>query len=159
MSLTLKRRVTVLATVISVMLISSVVFAAWTANGTGNGTAAAGQAEDVTLTSEPVGALVPNTSTDLKVTFTNPNPYDVVVTAITNGTGGIDSSVAACDLAHGVSFDEATGLNVRVPADTSNTVVTLEDALSMSYASDNACQSATFTVPLAFTAASSAPSN
>jgi hypothetical protein len=60
MSLAMKRRVTVLATAITVLLIAGVVSAAWLSTGSGDGTATATeQAIEVILTSDPVTGYYP----------------------------------------------------------------------------------------------------
>ena len=143
----MKRRVTVLASMISVLLVTSVAFAAWTANGAGNGYAEAGSHTALTTTAVAVAdKLFPTTSSDVKVTINNGNPYDVAVSAI-NGSGTITSSIPACNTAgHGVTFaDQDAGWTV--PANDSLTV-TLADAASMANTSDNTCQNADFTIPV-----------
>lgn len=154
MSHPMKRRVTVLASVISVLLVASVAFAAWTANGAGDGYAEAG--EHTALTTDAVATvaskLYPTKSADVKLTINNDNPYNVEVTEI-KGSDTITSSVAACDNGgHGVTFANKTG-SWTVPAN-GELAVTLTNAASMSNASVNACQSALFTIPVSLTGAS-----
>jgi hypothetical protein len=55
----------------------------------------------------------------------------------------------------GVSFTDKTGLSISVPANSVGTDATLTNAASMTNASLNACQGATFTIPVTLTGASS----
>src|SRR5688500_11826772 len=98
----MKRRVTVLASMISVLLVASVALAAWTATGSGNGSAEAGQADTVDVTTaEVTDLLYPTGTADVKVTVSNPNPYAVTVTQISangdiaNVLGSDDCNVAS----------------------------------------------------------------
>jgi hypothetical protein len=77
------------------------------------------------------------------------------VTAITgNGTITADGGHPGC-VATGVSFANQAGLTIDVAANDS-TQTTLSGAASMSNASDNGCQGAVFTVPVALSGNSNA---
>jgi hypothetical protein len=137
-----------------------VAWAAWTANGTGNGYAKATTAQALTTSdasASTTAQLYPGGSGDVKVTINNPNAYPVTVTSISNGSGSITAdsahATAGCSTT-GVTFANQTG-SWSVAANGSSTV-TLTGAASMSNASDNACQGATFTIPVSLTGASSA---
>ena len=137
------------------MLASGVAWAAWTADGSGNGYAAATTAEALTTGTATASAeLYPGGNGDVVVKINNSNDYPVTVTSIANGTGSITADKAGCTVT-GVTFANQTGLTVAVPANGSTTT-TLTDAASMSNASDNACQGAVFTIPVALTGASNA---
>jgi len=146
---------------VSVLAASSVgiAFAAWTSNGSGSGSAASGANTAISATTASTsGLLFPSGSAAVTLTLVNPNPYPVTVTQINNGTGAITSGDAACDAANGVSFSDQTG-SWTIPAKTAagnGTVgVTLASAARMSNDSNNACQSKTFTIPVALVGASS----
>ncbi|HYX85316.1 MAG TPA: hypothetical protein VE777_10135 [Gaiellales bacterium] len=103
--------------------------------------------------------LYPTGSVDLTVQLSNPNPYAVTVTTIAQTVGQsitVDAGHSGCD-ASVVTFNASagTGLSVRVPASGTATP-TLTNAVSMSNAAVDACQGATFTVPLSLSGASSA---
>jgi hypothetical protein len=141
--------------VVAGLMASGVAWAAWTADGTGSGYAKATTAQALTTgTATATADLYPGSTTgDLVVKINNPNPYAVNVTSITNGTGTITSDTTGCTAANsGVSFAGWTGTE-SVAAGSSSTV-TLADTVSMASTSDNACQGAVFTIPVALSGAS-----
>lgn len=143
-----------LGIITSGLLATGVAFAAWTAGGAGSGYAKAGTAVALgTVSAVPVDNLYPGGSADVEITIDNPNPYPVRVTSIA-GAGAITSGITACDGATGVTFADQTG-TWDVPANAS-APFTLTDAASMSNVSDNACQGATFTIPVTLAGASNA---
>lgn len=148
----------VLALVATLSLFGAgIAFAAWTANGTGSGTAKATSAQALSTEAVAIttGDLYPGATGDVKIKIVNPNPYNVTVTSIA-GNGTITSDNGTCTTnGTGVAFTNQTGLSLSVPASSSATF-TLADAASMSNASDNSCQGATFTIPVTITGASSA---
>lgn len=130
-------------------------YAAWTTNGTGTATSKAGTAQALTTTAAAVttGLLYPNgPAGSVVVTIQNPNPFPVRVTAVTgNGAVTAAGGIGAC-ATHGVTFTNQTG-TWDVAANGSATV-TLAGAATMSSASENGCQGATFTIPVSLTGAS-----
>jgi hypothetical protein len=136
------------------LMASGVAWAAWTADGTGNGYAKATTAQALTTSSATVtGDLYPGSTTgDVVVKITNPNAYAVNVTSI-QGNGSITSDTTGCTTANsGVSFAGWTGTEHFNAGETRT--VTLADTASMAGTSDNACQGATFTIPVALSGAS-----
>jgi hypothetical protein len=137
------------------MMASGIAWAAWTAEGTGNGYAKATTAQALTtddVSATTVGQLYPGGSGDVKLTINNPNPYPVTVTSI-SGAGAITADTAGCTVT-GVTFTDTTGTwDVAANDETS---VTLTGAASMSNDSDNACQGAVFTIPVSLSGASDA---
>ncbi len=98
MSHSLKRRVTVLATSIMVLLVAGVAFAAWTSTATGNGSASALDHTDTFtgLVTKSAGAdLYPGDSADVVVTVTNNQDYPVKVDSISAGTSDVAGDCAA----------------------------------------------------------------
>src|SRR5438552_17607835 len=78
-------------------LAANLAFAAWTANGTGSGSAKAISSVGVsTVSATPTAQLYPGGSGDVKITIKNDNSFPVQVTAI-NGTGAIPSADSTCD--------------------------------------------------------------
>jgi hypothetical protein len=134
------------------------VYAAWTSSGTGSGYAKAGTAQalsTVDVSASTTATLYPGSNGDVLIEIDNPNPYPVRVTAITgNGTITADGGHPGC-VTTGVSFANQTGLTIDVAANDS-TQATLSGAASMSNASDNGCQGAVFTVPVALSGNSNA---
>jgi hypothetical protein len=104
-------------------------------------------------------ALYPGARSDVLISLRNPNPYPVVVTAISlNGTNAhitADRNHPGCTIT-GVSFTGQTRLHIRVAANSGATDgtarATLSGAAEMSNASLNGCQGAAFTVPLTIAA-------
>src|SRR5829696_8606297 len=135
------------------MLASGVAWAAWTADGTGNGYAKATTAQQLVLSdasASTTAQLYPGGSGDVQVTIQNPHPYAVNVTGISD-TGAITANNAGCTVT-GVSFTDWTGSENFTAGQTRT--LTLTAAASMSNASDNACQGAVFTIPVAVSGAS-----
>ena len=163
------KRIKILAVLTGTMLIAGVAWAAWTASGTGNGFAEATTALDLT-TDNVAGAadaaaisvetdqLYPGSSGDVMLTIANPNPYTVTVTSVTaTGPAVTATTDAACDAATGLSFGTSgavTGLSLIVPARSLGTEFTLQEALHMGAASDNACQGEIFKVPVSLSGTS-----
>ena len=146
-----------LATIFTVVAIAgSVAVAAWVTNGTGSGYAKAGTAQALTtvdVSATTPATLYPGVTGNVTLRISNPNPYAVQVTDVT-GSGAITSSAgAACNASTGVTFTDQTGLSLSVPASGAATF-TLNNAVAMSNASDNSCQGAVFTIPVALTGSS-----
>src|ERR671928_39894 len=131
------------------------VYAAWTTNGTGSAYAKAGTAaaiSTVDVSASTTATLYPGVSGDVLIKLDNPNPYPVTVTGV-SGSGSItaDAGHSGCTTT-GVTFTNQTGLTLTVPAKSGGVdgvlQTTLTGAASMSNASLNACQGATFTIPV-----------
>jgi hypothetical protein len=150
----LGRKLSLMGAVLALFLVGSVVFAAWLVTGEGNGAAQAVTADDLVVQPGTTSAdLYPGADGDVELTIENPNPFDVEVQTIV-GDGPVTSAAPGCSTT-GVSFTDqlaVTGMTVAAGA-TIN--VSLDDAASMNNSSDNACQGATFSVPVSVTAQSS----
>ena len=156
-------RLVTVAGAVAALLAGGVVFAAWVVPGTGEGYAKAKQAQ--ALTTDNVGAttvdqLYPGATGDVKVKVNNPNPFPVTVTAV-DGSGAVDSDKANCtdvggdaSKKTGVTFTNQSLSSGNVVPANGNLTLTLNNAVSMSNQSVNACQGAVFSIPVSFTAAS-----
>lgn len=134
------------AAVVVAVVSAGVAFAAWTANGTGSGTAKALSARTLTVTASsgdadlfpggPAGAVY--------FSVANPNAYAVRFTSATVGT--IISSSPECP---GTSLS-ATGATVSldVPANSPATTMSIPGLVAMSPTAGDACQGVSFTVPV-----------
>src|SRR5215217_5123727 len=104
-----KKKLVVAGGVVAGLMASGVAWAAWTANGTGNGYAKATSAQVLTTSdasASTAAQLYPGASGDVKVTINNPNPYPVTVTSISgNGAITADASHSACTTT-GVTFTD-----------------------------------------------------
>jgi|ERR671933_164319 hypothetical protein len=156
----INRRLAV-AVIAAAFAIVGLVYAAWTTNGTGNAYAKAGTSQalsTVDVSASTTATLYPGVSGDVLIKLDNPNPYAVTVTAITgSGTIAADAGHSGCTTT-GVTFTNQTGLTLVVPAKSGGVdgvlQTTLTGAASMSNASLNACQGATFTIPVSLTGTS-----
>ena len=152
-----RHRVITAAIAVLVVGVVGLVYAAWVTSGTGSGYAKSTSAQNLTTTAvTPSATLYPGANGDVVVTINNPNPFPVQVTSVTGngaitGTGGTGTCTTT-----GVTFTNQTGLTINVAA-SSSTTSTLTGAAHMTNASDDGCQNATFTVPVALTGASNAP--
>lgn len=155
-----KKRYTTSLTILSLFAVG-LVYAAWTSNGSGDAYAEAGSSSPLTTTSVSAFTtgqkLYPGNSGAVKVKIVNPNPYAVTVTKV-EGNGAITAdsthATAGCTTTGGVSFTDQTGLSISVPANGS-TETTFATAAAMASSSPNACQGATFTIPVSLTGTSS----
>jgi hypothetical protein len=161
-SLSRRRRLIFTGVALLAMAAVGLVYAAWTTNGSGSGYAKAGSSQALTTidgAASTTATLYPGVNGNVRLEIDNPNPYPVRVTAVSgNGTITADAAhvTAGCTNANtGVTFTNQTGLTIDVAADASATT-TLNNAVSMSNASDNGCQGATFTIPVSLTGASNA---
>ena len=142
----------------SVLILTSLVFAAWLTSGSGSATAKAGSSQAISTldaSASTSATLYPGVSGDATIRISNPNGFAVRVTGVSlNGANSDitpDGSHSGCSPS-GVSFTNQTGLTVDVPAKSGGTngtaTATLTGAVSMSNASVDACQGATFTIPV-----------
>ena len=132
---------------------ASAAFAAWTVGGGGTGTATATSAQNLTTSvATTTAALYPGiTGANLYLTVNNPNPFPVAITSVNaNGAAVPDGSHPLCTTT-GVTFT-TTAVTQTVPA--SGSLSFTAAGVAMSNASVTACQGATFTIPVTFTAAS-----
>jgi len=139
---------------------TAVGFAAWQTTGAGTAYAKAGSASALTLSDASASTsadLYPGATGDVKVKLTNPNSFPVKVTTVKLQTAGVITSDkgAACNASTGVTFTDKTGLSLSLGAGVTATL-TVSGAVSMSNASDNSCQGATFSIPVDVTAVSDA---
>jgi hypothetical protein len=151
---------------LAAMAATALVLAAWTTNGSGSGYVKAGTSQTlstVDVSASTVASLYPGVNGNVLIKVSNPNPYPVRVTGVSlNGTNGditADAGHAGCTTT-GVSFTNQTGLTIDVPAKVGatngETQATLSSAASMSNASLDACQGATFTIPVSLSGQSNA---
>lgn len=149
-------RLCALTGVLAVALASGGLAGAWlttVADGTGSATTSGMQAVTVAALTggdAPSTELVPGGTADVVLRVSNPNPYAVVLTSASGiGAVGVTGGVGACP-SSGVTFTNQTGLAITIPA-SSDTLVHLAGAASMSATSPTGCQGATFGLPVAIT--------
>jgi hypothetical protein len=152
-----KQRLVGGAVTLLVLAVAGLVYAAWTTTGGGSGYAQAGTVQDLSTidVSANVGTLpnklYPGTTGDVLIQIHNPNPFPVTVTDVTAGSGSVtaDTGHSSCTTT-GVSFIDQSPLAtpIAVPANGNSAERTLTNAAQMSNVSQNACQGATFTIPV-----------
>jgi hypothetical protein len=153
-----RKRVISVGAVLVALAAAGLVYAAWTTTGSGSGTAKATSAQALTTvdaSATTTASLYPGVDGNVTIRISNPNPYPVRVTSVTgNGAITADAGHPGCATT-GVTFNNQTNQTIDVPAN-GQTEVTLNNAASMSNASDNGCQGATFTIPVSLSGASNA---
>jgi len=131
-----------------------VAFAAWTAGGTGSGSAIAFVAKPVTLNavalSNSAASLFPGgPAGSVYIQINNPNPYPVEITTVAWGTP-TSNNPAACSNSV-ISIDAnapTTGLNWVIQANSTGPVTQILGVLDLSTAALDGCQGNGFSVPL-----------
>jgi hypothetical protein len=156
------KRAVVIGTALAVTTGAGAAYAAWLATGTGAGTAKAVTAQALTTgDAELTSALYPGATSSLKVLIKNPNAYPVQIDEVVVATAGITSDKAGCtsasiEIPSAVDGVRKFAVSQLVGANNGEATVTLSGAIKMVGNAQNACQDATFTVPVTFTGASAA---
>ena len=124
-------------------------------NGSGSGSASTGTMQTVTVNAfvggdAPTSTLYPGgPAADVILRVNNPNSFSVHLYSISgNGTITVDAGHSGCTTT-GVTFTPPSSPNITIPSGSS--LVHVSGAASMSTASVNACQGATFTIPVTVT--------
>jgi hypothetical protein len=147
-----KKKVVAIALGTTLALGGGAAWALWSASGSGAGRATALTAQSITATAVTgTASLYPGaTDGDLFFTLTNPNPYPVLLTAMTPGT--ITTSNPACAISN-VSVIGATGLTLNVAAGATSGTLSINNVVSMVAAAPDACQGVSFTINMTLTGA------
>jgi hypothetical protein len=146
------RRVLVLAAAAAVIgLGAGTAYAYFTSSGSGTGSASTGTMQTVTITATagtPTTPLLPDSTGDVTLQVDNPNAFAVTLVSVT-GSGSItaDSAHSGCNPSV-VTFTPQTGLSISIPASTTGYQVDLPAAAAMSSSAADACQGATFSIPI-----------
>ena len=156
------KRAVVIGTALAVTSGAGAAYATWLANGSGAGTAKAVTAQTLgTGSADLTSTLYPGATSSLKVLIKNPNAYPVQIDEIVVATTGITSDTTDCtsasiEIPNAVSGVRKFAVSQLVAANNGEATVTLSGAIRMVGNAENACQGATFTVPVTFTGASAA---
>lgn len=147
---TSKRRITIVASALSVMLVATVAFAAWTSSGEGTGQAMSTSSIDSTISPDDPGeALFPGATSSFTVEVDNPNDYPVVVTGISAGSSDAVNGCAAGT----VTSDAVTDPAGIIAAGDSGTYTLVSH---MAGGATDDCQGQTFSLDLTATLESDA---
>ena len=151
-----KRTIVLSSAAVAVLVSAGVVFALWTAQGTGSGRARATTA--VTATVTPVNCtpspacidLYPGfTDGDVYFTITNPNPYQITFTGMTAGAITVDAGHAAACPSTSITVDSpVSGLSLVAPANSTTAQLSIADVVTMIAAAPDGCQGASFDIAL-----------
>jgi len=149
-------RSTTVASVLAVIVVlaaSATAYAYWTGAGEGTGGSSTGTLQAVVVTTSaatPTSVLLPGQQAAAAFRVTNPNHFDVTITAVTQDGAITVSGGSGCDAANAqVGFSAQTGLGITVPANAVDWPIELAaDAVSMGADSANGCQSASFNIPI-----------
>jgi hypothetical protein len=153
-----RRRIVTLATALFVIMIVGIAYAAWTADGSGTGSADSGEAVSLTIDgTESVSDLFPGDEQDLDVEIVNPNPYNVTVQDITLALDNDEIDPQACVGNHDIALGSYTiaGDGLVVEGNGGNATVTLEQAVAMGHDSTDDCQDAEFVIDITLAGESS----
>jgi hypothetical protein len=131
-----------------------VVFAMWTAGGTGSGQALAYVAQPVTMNavslSNSAASLFPGgPAGNVYIQIVNPNPYPVEITTLQWGTP--TSNIPTACPSSVISVDSGaptTGFHLDVPANATSAVIQINGVLDLSSAATNGCQGVGFSAPV-----------
>jgi hypothetical protein len=144
-----------LALLATLLTTGGIAYAAFSGTGSGTGSAHTGTMQTVTV-SALVGGDAPSSNlypggpaADVILRVNNPNSYSVKLYSIAgNGTITADASHSGCTTT-GVTFTPPSNPNIALPAGSS--LVHLSGAATMSSASLNSCQGASFSIPVTMT--------
>jgi len=150
-------RTATVAAVAAALTVSGIAAANWNITGEGTGSADATEVTNLTVSVSTDSELFPGAAVDASLTVSNPNPFPVLITAVTfSGDVVVGAPAGACTGANSeVAFATATGLTIEVAANADAVKFdgALEGAVTMGTGSNDACQGKTFTRPFAATAA------
>jgi hypothetical protein len=148
------KRLAVIASGLSVVLIAGVAFAAWTASGTGSGTAKALSAQTVTVqASTGTADLYPGSTGAVYFTLNNTNPYSITFDKVTAASVTSSSDEVACPNAN-LSINPSlpvTGLTLAVGANTTSAPEHVADLVKLAHTAPDGCQGKSFTISLTLT--------
>lgn len=139
-------RLVVLAVIVAGFALSGVAFAAWTLSGEGTGAADASTAVDLDVVSFVIDdALYPGLTTSATLTVTNPNPFPVLITAVTfDDDVQITGGTGCTALNSEVAFVDLSSLTLYLAPDANAVALTLVDVVTMGNGADTGCQAANF---------------
>jgi hypothetical protein len=128
-------------------------YAYWTDAGEGTGGSSTGTLQAVVVTASaatPTSVLLPGHTAAAAFRVTNPNHFDVTITAVTRDGDIAVSGGSGCTTANAqVTFTNQTGLDITVPANAVDQAVELAPtAVAMDSDAANGCQSASFHIPI-----------
>ena len=135
---------------------AGVVFAVWSASGSGTGAGGAITAQTLTVTAVTPGpsgsSLYPGGPAGwVYLTVKNPNPYPITITGYSWGTP-VSTDTANCPSAN-ISLDAnaPTTASISVAANTTSGALQIVNVLDLAHSAPNGCQGVAFNVPVTVT--------
>jgi hypothetical protein len=149
------KRLAVIAGGLSIVLAAGVAFAAWTANGSGSGTAKALSAQTVTVNASTGTAdLYPGSNGNVYFTLTNANPYSITFNKLTAASVTSSSDEVNCPNSN-LSINSAITLpltvSLPVGANTTSSQENIANLVTLAHAAPDGCQGKSFTISLTLT--------
>lgn len=140
----------------AILITAGLVYAAWSASGTGNGGAAATVAQGLTVTAiTPSGAaanLYPGgPAGTVYFTVANPNPYAVTITSITWGTPTSGNPTACANSNISLAPGAPTSVSISIPANGTSATIGVPGVLDLLHSAPDGCQGQSFNVPMTIT--------
>ncbi|HXX91745.1 MAG TPA: TasA family protein [Acidimicrobiales bacterium] len=130
-------------------------YAYFTSQGSGSGAATVGAVSAVSVVdgaaATTVERLAPGGTADVALQIQNTNPFPLTLVSVEPAAGSVtpDSAHDGCTTT-GVSFEGASSVQATLAPD-ATTAVSLPGAASMDDTSSDACQGATFAIPVTIT--------
>jgi hypothetical protein len=146
-----RRATTATIAVIATLACAGIAFAYFTSNGSSTASADTGslRVSIAATAGTPSSPLLPGgPAGDVALEVNNPNNAAVTLISVV-GDGAITAS-GGCT-APDVTFANQTGLQISIPANSTDYQVDLSGAASLSASSPNDCQGATFSIPVTIT--------
>lgn len=145
------------AALAAIVVTAGIAFAVWSATGSGNGGAAAGVAQGLTVTAfTPTGAAAniypggPAGTVYFEVA--NPNPYAVTITGISWGTPTSLNTTACPNANISLSPSAPTTVSISIPANsTGGSVFAEPGVLLLAHSAPDGCQGVGFNVAMTIT--------
>ena len=135
----------------------TVAYAAWSASGSGTGSALAYTAQTVTVNavalSNSASSLFPGgPAGNVYFTVTNTNPYPIKITNIAWGTPTSNNPTACPNSMISVDASAPTsGFSLSIPANGTSTATQVNAVLDLSASAPDGCQGNGFSVPMTVT--------
>ncbi len=152
----MKRRTLFLAGLVLLVVIGAgAAFAYWTTHGAGTGTSSSGTLQPVTVDafvggdSPSPSFLLPGGSADVILRVKNTNAFAVTLVTVNGGPAAITDNKSGC-AGTDLSFASQSSRSDTIAA-SGTTLVRLTGAATLSTSAANACQGATFFIPVTIT--------
>jgi hypothetical protein len=150
------KRLAVIAAGLSVVLVAGVAFAAWTANGSGSGTAKALTAQTVTIQADTGTAdLYPGSNGAVYFKLNNANnPYSITFNKLTAASVTSSSDEIACpntNLSINSGITLPLTVSLAVGASTTSAQESIANLVTLAHSAPDGCQGKTFTISLTLT--------